>query len=352
MTTKTLHPYYSFERIMSYQATYMFVNGGRGLGKTYGAKKMALSRAIKTGEQFIYLRRYKTEMVAKNTFFADVGPEFPDWDFRINGNQAEFAPVSTRDEKKRQWAIAGYFISLSTAQTQKSVAFPLVTLIIFDEYIIEKGALHYLPNESDVFNNFYSTVDRWKDKTRVLFLANSVSIMNPYFIEYDIRPTQDSKEFGASHQYVDKTGAKRKFIAWHFADAAEFQASVYQTAFGQFIKATAYADYAVGNTFQDNNDRLIKVKDSEARYAYTIKTPRSSFSVWVNHIEGLYYIQKKLPKSQMVYVTDPSLMDETTILLRATDPLLKYLHKAFRKGKLYSDTPNTRNRFIDISKGY
>lgn len=32
-----------------------------------------------------------------------------------------------------------------------------------------------------MFNNFYDTVDRNKDKTRVLFIGNAISEVNPYF---------------------------------------------------------------------------------------------------------------------------------------------------------------------------
>lgn len=338
--TETLHPYYSFDRIFSYNAVYNFVQGGRGLGKTYGAKKKAIRAALKNGEQFIYLRRYKTELDSRHTFFADISHEFPEWDFRINGHNAEYAPIESRDDKKRIWHVMGYFISLSTAQTKKSVAYPLVTLIIFDEYIIEKGALHYLPDEANVFNNFYSTVDRWKDKTRVLFLANSVSIMNPYFLEYNIKP-EDGREFSVLYD---------GFVACHFADSDEFASSVYGTRFGQFIKGTAYADYSIGNKFKDNNDRLLMFKGATARYKYTVQTRRGTFSVWVDHDEGKFYMQAKLPKEQTIYVTEPELMEHGKKYIQYSHGLLQVLRSAFMRGTLYFDTAQTRNAVVEIFK--
>ena len=162
------HPWYDFKRIDSYNATFNFIGGGRGIGKTYGAKKKAIRRAIKTGEQFIYLRRYKTEITAsKATFFADIAQEFPNYEFRIQGSVAQMAPNSTAEDKKRAWQTIGHFVALSTAQAQKGVSYHLVTTIIFDEFIIEKGNMQYLPNEAVVMTNFYSTVDRYQDKTRV-----------------------------------------------------------------------------------------------------------------------------------------------------------------------------------------
>ena len=49
--------YYDYGRVLSYHAPWMFVIGARGLGKTYGAKKLVIGDWIKKSWQFIYLRR-------------------------------------------------------------------------------------------------------------------------------------------------------------------------------------------------------------------------------------------------------------------------------------------------------
>lgn len=335
------HPYYNYNRLLSRNGTYNFLVGGRGLGKTYGAKKKVISDAINKGDQFIYLRRYKTELAtARNTFWADIESEFPDYDFRSNGGLAQFSLVSERETKKREWLTIGYFISLSTSQNQKSVAFPKVKTIIYDEFIIEKGAIHYLPNESTVFNNFYSTVDRYQDKTKVLFLANSVSIMNPYFIEYGIVP-DGNKEF-----VVKAEG----FIVCHFPDSEDFSSSVYETKFGRFIKNTEYADYAVGNTFDDNKDSMLGLKNSRARYMFTLECRNGSFSVWLDLFSNEYFVQSKLPKTQEIFTLIPEKMDTHKTLMSFNDRPLAYLRAAFRNGKVSFDKPATRNTFTEIFK--
>jgi len=335
-------PYYSFDKVFSYNAVFNFVVGARGLGKTYGAKKYVIKNAIKTGEQFIYLRRYKTELTARTTFFADIFQEFPDHDFRVNGHQAEMAPRETRDDKKRKWQVIGYFAALSNAQSKKSVAYPAVTMILFDEFIIEKGALHYLPNEAKAFNDFYSTVDRWKDKTRVLFMANSVSIMNPYFLEYDIKP-EDADDKG----FIRKAEG---FICAHLADSAEFSTGVFRTKFGQFIKNTEYAEYAVASQFSDNNDRMLGRKNPDAKYYATIETKLGAFSVWIDYAGPWYYVQAKRPKQEMVYTVVPERMEQGKYLLLYSDKFSQYLRSGFKSGKVFFDSPKTRNAFIEIFK--
>jgi len=339
------HPYYNFDKLMSYAtlAYYFFLVGGRGLGKTFGAKKRAIAKALKTGEQFIYLRRYKTEIVAsKETFFADIGHLFPDWDFAIHGYTAVAAPASTRDEKKREWKTIGYFVALSTAQSKKGVSYHNVTTIIFDEFIIEKGTYHYLPNEVTVFNNFYLTVDRYQDKTKAFFLANSVSIQNPYFLEYEIRPDENPNS-----EFVKKANG---YLVAHFPDAANFQSSVFETAFGRFIAGTEYADYAVSNEFSDNNDSLIGLKDSRARCQYVLETKNGKFSVWYDSFTAQYFIQAKLPKDVRVFTIVPDKMSTDKVFLTFNDPPMQQLRAAFRTARTLFDKPSTRNTFVEIFK--
>jgi len=331
-------PYYNFDKVYSFNSTYMFVIGARGLGKTYGAKKRVIADAIKRGDQFVYLRRYSTELRGRRTFFADVGDEFPDYDFRVDGQVAQMSPTSEKGKKHRQWDTIGYFVQLSNAQAQKSVAYPRVRTIIFDEFIIEKGALHYLPNEAKAFNDFYSTVDRWKDKTRVLFLANAVSIMNPYFLEYNIRPEADTQVIRAHDG----------FIVAHFADSSEFATGVYKTKFGKFIQGSEYANYSVASEFSDNNDRMIKFKPSEAKYYCSIETRTGVFSVWIDISGPFYFIQEKRPKQEMIYTFVPEYMEEGKYLITYSEKIVQYLRSAFKGGKVWFDTPKARNAFTDI----
>lgn len=331
--------YYSFDKIMSYNATYMFVVGARGLGKTYGAKKFVIKDALRNGNQFIYLRRYKTELLGRGTFFADIAHEFPTHDLRVNGSMAEAAPITTRTEKKRKWEVIGYFASLSTAQTQKSVAYPKVKTILYDEFIIEKGALHYLAREAKILNDFFSTVDRYKDKTRVIFMANAISIDNPYFLEYKILP-QEGEEI------VIKGGG---FIACHFVDSAQFGSEVLQTKFGKFIADTEYAEFAVGNKFADNNDNMIGTKGGKASYTFTVETRSGIFSVWIDWAGPYFYIQERRPKEESLFLTTvPEWMTNDKVLAHNGHKLFGYLRAAFRGGRAFFDTPVARNAFIEL----
>ena len=343
--TKMLHPYYNFDRIYSYGAFLNVVVGARGLGKTYGKKIRDLKRAIRYGEEWIYLRRYKEDMAsAKANYFNDVDPEeFPDYDMRVNGNVAEYAPKATRTDKKRIWTTMGYFVVLSQAQSKKSVSYHKVRSITYDEFIIEGGNLQYLRDEVTVLLNFYATVDRWKDKTKLFLFANSVSIANPFFLRWNIDPNEG--------EWVVRRNAKntRNTIVVHFAKSEDFIASVMQTDFGEFIEGSEYAKYAVGNEFADNHDNLLRIKPELAKYLFTLHTRQGTFSVWTMYGLGDYYIQSKLPKSQILqYVMDSSMHKEGRILLRYGDVQLRVLRSAFDRAQMYFDTASARNAMLEI----
>jgi hypothetical protein len=340
-TKSVVLDYYNFDKLFSFNGVFNFLIGGRGLGKTYGAKHKAITAAIRKGDEFIYMRRYKEELAtSRDSFFADIYQEFPEYDFRVTAKLAQMAPVSTREVKKREWKTIGYFIPLSVAQSQKSVSFPKVKLIIFDEFIIEKGAIHYLRDEAIAFINFFSTVDRYKDKTRVLFLANSVTIENPYFLHFDIRPDQVG-EFTKSHE---------GFIVCHFADSKEFSKGVYKTRFGKFIQGTEYADYAVTSEFKDNNDNLVARKPADAKYSYTVEARNGTFSVWIDWEGPHFYIQEKRPRQENMYTLVPEKMRKGVKLITNSDRLIANLRTAWRNGETHFDTPRSRNAFIEIFK--
>jgi hypothetical protein len=336
--------YYSFAKLDSYNARYNMAVGGRGIGKTYGKKVKAVRDAIRRGEQFIYVRRYREELqLAKETFFSDFQHVFEDWDFRTQGRTAQMSPASQRDKKKREWKTIGFFVALSQAQSYKSVNFELVKTIIFDEFIIEKSATHYLPNEAIIFNNFFSTVDRYKDKTRVYFLANSVAVTNPYFIYYKIEPGQaDNNGF----LKIDTDG----FMICHFIDSKEFENEVYKTQFGKFIQGTEYADYAVGNQFGDNHTSLIDEKTSRARYMFTLETASGVFSVWYDMVADKYFCQDKRPKDETIVTLEPERMSEKKTLMTFADKPLAMLRTAFRHDRVRFDRAPTRNAFLEIFK--
>lgn len=335
---KIQHPWYSFQKVCSYNAVINMILGARGFGKTYGAKVRAVKKFIKYGEEFIYLRRYKTELETKAMFFTDFKNEFPDWDFRVHGFEAQIASASTRKDEKRVWRTMGYFMALSAGVTKKGGAYENVTTIIFDEFIIEKGVYHYLPNETKALLDFYSTIDRGQDKTTVFMLANSVSIMNPYFLDWEIRPTEDT----------DLIRIRDGFIVAHFPKSKDFTESIQRTRFGRFNMDSEYEKYALGNNFDDNHAELLEIKDGLSQYQFSIEMKVGKFAVWNNPKKGTFFIQTAIPKVERILVMDANKMGEGKTFTVLSDAPLDYLRRGWRRGRVKFDNPSTRNIFGEL----
>lgn len=331
--------FYDFGPTLSHNCLLNLIAGARGIGKTFGAKKLGIKRWINKRQQFIYLRRFEEELKSLDQFFADIQHEFPDWDFRVSGRRFEVAPASTRDDKKREWEVMGFAVALSTAQNKKSISYHNVTLVIFDEFILEKSALHYLPREAEILLNFFNTVDRYQEKTIFLLLANAVSIDNPYFTYLKILPDKE---------LVKDSGG---FWLAHFPKSEEFAASIAETRFGQFIKDTAYYDYAVSNQFSDNHLHLVADKNSNALHFFNLETRAGVMSIWQDVIASKWYALSRVPPGQLMLTLLPEKMTEEKTLVFPNDDIVLKLMSAFRNKRLFFDTASTRNVFLDLFNG-
>ena len=341
---KKIYDWYDFGALLSRNGTFNFVVGGRGLGKTYGAKKKCIKDFIKDGSQFIYLRRYQSEMGVKNTFFEDVKVEFPEYTFRVNGNRMQLCLSSIGDPSPDDWKTIGFFAVLSKGQSHKSGAYPDVRTIIFDEFILENGFTRYIPDEANAFNGFYSTVDRNQDKTRVLFLANAVSIMNPYFIEYDIQPSDKS-------EFVVKANG---FLVAHFVTAESFAEQVRTTKFGSFISERSFGKYALDNEFADAHQALIGKKTSKAKFMYALATKNyPPIGIWCDRdvYPRIWYINERIPTDVRGYVVmDVELMKEGNYMMQYSEPLIRHLRTAYGRSQVFFETPQQRNAFSRVFK--
>lgn len=172
--------FYNYDKILSYNALLNILIGERGVGKTYGASEFVIRDFLKRSNQFAYIRRYKSEL-------KDSVPSFYD---PLNSNNA--FPNHILSTKGRKFyvdnQIAGYAMTLSTAQDLKSTNFSKVKNIIFDEFIIEEGQKKfYLQNEVLTFLNLLETIGRMRD-IRVFMLGNPANIYtNPYFVYFDLK---------------------------------------------------------------------------------------------------------------------------------------------------------------------
>lgn len=339
-------PWIDLDKAYSYNAVFMYIVGERGVGKTFGCIKKGISNHLKSGDEFIYMRRTEKELKAAiPSFFEAIELKniYPDHDFKTNGYVGYIAPRSTRDDKKREWTKLVQFVPLSRAQSFKSVNYSRVTTWIYDEFIREKSYGMYLPEEYRAFLNFYMTVDRNQNKTRVFLLGNSVSIMNPYFTGLNITAPENLPEFS-------RHGVGGLAMLW-LTDSKAFKEAVADTPFAKFIAGTEFGEFANGNVFADSHNALVKKKPSAAVYRYTLETAKGTFSVWYHYVDNEFYLQKKRPSGDEVVLTMISAnMTEDKRLVSTSSRLLELLRTSFNTGRAYFDNASTRNAFSEVFK--
>ncbi len=263
--------YWDKTGVLSYNRVFSFVIGARGVGKTYGMKEWCIDDWLKNKNQFLYVRRYKTEMKRLKNFFDDISDKYPGHELKVKGNTAYC------DDQP-----FGYFMALSTSRNEKSTAFPRVTKVIFDEFIIDKGMVHYITNEVELFLELFSTVVRLREDCRAVFLANAISVVNPYFIYFKTYP-KPGKRFTATDNIVIENVQNSAFVE---------KAS--NTPFGKLIAGTPYGNYAISNEFLRDDKTFIEQKTEKARYQFGLKYNGRTYGVWYDQNEGIFYLSKKL----------------------------------------------------------
>ena len=326
--------YYDYNKIMSYNAFINFLHGERRRSvKLIGISKFVVKQFIKTGSQFAYIRRFKTELKeAVPNFF---NPLITNNEF---DNELSHKGNTFYCDKK----ICGYAMSLSVAQNLKSSNFEKVKYIIFDEYLIEEGQHHYLKNEIMNFLGLIETIARMRD-VKIFMLANAVSVTNPYFLYFDLHLPYNS----------DIITFKDGLILVQYMKNEEYRKAKKDTKFGKIIQGTSFESYAVDNQFILDDKYFIQKKTSTARFSFAFTYKDETFGVWFDFQNGLIFISKDFDKNTP-YMFACTLKDhkENTMLLRQARKYncWKILIENYELGNVRFDSLKTKNLTHDLIK--
>ena len=331
--------YYTFDRILSYNALISIILGDRGCGKSFNSKMLVLKNFLKTGEQFIYLRRYKTELdSALATFWDDLQAHgyFEDNDLKVK--KSKMLTTFTCDGE-----VCGYAVPLSTANILKSTAFPKVKYIIFDEFILDAGAgvYRYLKGcEPEMLLDVIETVFRLRDDGRVLLLGNFINFYGCPYVAYwnlDLPYNSDIRTF--------KDGA----IVVEIIRNPEYQKVKSQTRFGKLIEGTVYGDYLISNKSLRENNAFIGKRPAKSTFYACLILNGNKFGVW-SGVDGYLYISEKYdPSSPYKYACDFDDHTEQSIFLNMRENYyLRYCLKAYKQGWLKFENQRVKSEIVNL----
>lgn len=343
--------FWNIRRTLTHNALVNVIVGNRGGGKTYGAKEWAIDNFIKKREQFGYIRRYKEDLKEPMVqFFKDIEEKYPNHEFKTDSKYFYIREKPAEPEQK--WTeedIAGFGFILSTASNKKSISYPKVTTLIFDEFLLDKGNQIYLADEPIKLLNLYETVARpGTDHPRcVLFmLANALSITNPYFLFWDLKMPKK----------CDKNG---KFIWKHptrpilveDVKNEKFIDRKKNTEFGALIKDTKYADYSIDNKFLLDSDTFVEKKGKNARYYFTFIYKAKSYGVWADFTEGKMWVSEDIdPSYILIYSLTLKDHQPNTMFLKTKNKQghFKTFIENYKIGNVYFESINIKNICYEV----
>ena len=313
--------WYSYEKVLSYHAMMKYIIGERGCGKSYSLKKYLLNRFKKKNRQFIYLRRYDTELkksLKDNEFFKDIENDtiFKEDSFYVRG-----------DKFYMNDKVCGYAIPLSKASIYKSVPFPNVDIIMYDEFLIDNSTYHYLPNEPEKLLDFIETVGRLRD-IQVFCLGNNISLVNPYFDYFNISLPYNS----------DIKTFKNGLILINYIKNEAYRKIKKESKFGTLIDGTKYGEYAIDNKSLKDNNNFIKKKNPKSKFFFNIIINNHTYGVWMDYNSNEMYISKMYNNNHPVTIAfnyqDHS---ENTIMIKSKSVFFQNLVNHYKQACLYFD---------------
>jgi hypothetical protein len=318
---------------LTHNALFNLIIGNRSSGKSYSLKKKAISEFKKTGRQFIYLRRYKSELdESKEVYFDDIilNNEFPDDEITFDGDCFFINGM-----------LFGYAMALTKAKDYKSSSFPNVWLIIYEEFIIEEtGFTHYLKNEVTLFLNFYMSIDRYRG-VKVFFLGNNFTMFNPYTIYWNISIPYNSS--------IVK--AQKGKILLEMVNNEEFIQDRLETDFGQLIAGTKFADFAVMNKSPVDNNTFVMKKTPKSSYYFTFKYQDELYGVWVDYSEGKFFVSDNIDNCfKLIYSVTLDDHTPNTLLLKSINKstYFKTFIENYKGGNVYFESMRIKSVVYNV----
>jgi hypothetical protein len=318
--------WYDVGKTLTYNCLFNMVIGNRGCGKSYGLKKRAIKNFLEKGHQFVYLRRFQDEL--ENTapnYFDDIliNEEFENIKIEYSGGCYYINDI-----------LAGYAMALTKAKDYKSVAFPLVYLIIFDEFLVEEnGFSRYLKNEVEQFLGFYMSIDRYRGCI-VFFLANAVTMINPYTLYWNL-----TLPYGSNF-------VRKGEILLQLVQDDEFIKEKKDTRFGKLIAGTQFESYAIDNKFRNDSKTFIRKKSEKSKYYFTFHYMGEKFGVWIDRDNGMLFVSSNVDEScRFIYSLTVDDHSPNTMLLKNInrEPMFKLFIDNYKLGNVYFENQKMKN---------
>lgn len=333
-------------------ARYYVVYGERSAGKTYSALDYCLEHGVEK-EQFAYIRRFNEDIRPKNLstlYDAHLSNGRVPYYFGEKFNSIEYTGakfyLTRRDDDGKkdpnvEPMIFGRAFDLNGMEHYKSIAFPDITTIIFDEFLSRQG---YLPNEFILFQNALSTIIRDRSNVKIIMLGNTVSKYCPYFEEMGLKHIKDQAQGSVD---VYRYGSSGLEVVVEYTESSKKQGGKKSDVYFAFdnpeLKMITDGSWEIG-IYPHLPIEQIKPKDiaiqffihfnKEILHGYVISAPQAAPFVYMHR--KTTEIKRK---DDIVYVSVPDSNPYHRFgLSNQPDKLSRFIKKCVAEGRVFYAT--------------
>lgn len=200
----TKNKFYSPKNIIEKDCVYNMIFGERSNGKTYSILKYAIEQHHKTGGQLAIVRRWKEDITGRRAseIFSAINANdevskitenkyagityYASKFYLCNYDETDGKPIYNIETD-----CIAYCFSLSEMEHNKSISYPKITTIMFDEFLTKHV---YLQDEFILFMNTISTIVRQRTNVKIFMLGNTVNKYCPYFEEMGLKHIKEMKQ--------------------------------------------------------------------------------------------------------------------------------------------------------------
>ena len=336
--------FFDVNKIIDTLPTMTMIIGGRGIGKTFSAKRYCIEDFLKTGNQFMWVRRTSAQ-IEPSRIFGDIVDYIPNTISYKVGDTGQLTTIYIDDK------LAGFMASVSTGYNLKSQSFPKVNKIIYDEFLKTENERR-IKNEPFLFLEMVESVIRLKPDLKILLLANSTNLNNDYFSYFQI-VLDDIIE---NHNLIK---INQSLAVLKLADNEDYINKKLNTPFGKLIQNTPYYDYAVKNDWNTGFTNRMYIDETLNRYP-----SKDDFSLCVGNSYYYFTPMDKYKCKLFISKQDkPSLNCYTHIIdfvekgvnyidYRTLRNMLDKYTPLFYDNKIKFDSINTFNKLISLLLPY
>lgn len=311
---KVVH--WDVNKVLSKQRNINFIIGQRGVGKTFTTLLHCIKRALKYGEEFMYMRRYEAELSSAREIMNPFKNYFEGVQFKVVGKN-----IYANDK------IIGYICALSTSHKMKGTQYPNLKYLIYDEFLAEVGATKELKGEIFKFYNTLETLFRLRDFT-VFMLANAVTFECCYKYELGLKLPLGNAEFWY-HPH--------KSILVQLVKNEPYEDAKINSPLGKIIKGTTFAEYAVYNKFYGDNYSFIKKRSSTYFQCFTLGYNNKIYGLYVSRAERGMILDEAIGVKYPDYQA-PSIeqgIEGVKMVKTTNSPVIKYIQTYLYSGMLF-----------------